>query len=147
MEREKAVVVDANKLIAAFLKNGLIRRIIVLSGIKLYTIEQVLEEVNEHKDELLVKAGIDERVYNLILEDILLPHIAVVEGRWVMDVADEAREISRGFDPDDWPVIALALKLGVPIWTNDKKIMEASRSTRKFGAITTHELLEMLVEL
>jgi len=37
------VVVDANKLIAAFLKNGLIRRIIVLSGIKLYTIEQVLE--------------------------------------------------------------------------------------------------------
>jgi len=141
------VVVDANKLIAAFLKNGLIRRIIVLSGIKLYTIEQVLEEVNEHKDELLVKAGIDERVYNLILEDILLPHIAVVEGRWVMDVADEAREISRGFDPDDWPVIALALKLGVPIWTNDKKIMEASRSTRKFGAITTHELLEMLVEL
>lgn len=141
------MVVDANKLIAAFLKNGLIRRIIVLSGIKLYTIEQVLEEVNEHKDELLVKAGIDERVYNLILEDILLPHIAVVEGRWVMDVADEAREISRGFDPDDWPVIALALKLGVPIWTNDKKIMEASRSTRKFGAITTHELLEMLVEL
>lgn len=63
-----------------------------------------------------------------------MPHIAVVEGRWVMDVADEAREISRGFDPDDWPVIALALKLGVPIWTNDKKIMEASRSTRKFRA-------------
>lgn len=60
------MVVDANKLIAAFLKNGLIRRIIVLSGIKLYTIEQVLKEVNEHKDELLVKAGIDERVYNLI---------------------------------------------------------------------------------
>ena len=141
------MVVDANKLIAAFLKNGFIRRIIVLSGIKLYTIEQVLEEVNEHKDELLVKAGIDERVYNLILEDILLPHIAVVEGRWVMDVADEAREISRGFDPDDWPVIALALKLGAPIWTNDKKIVEASRSTRKFRAITTHELLEMLVEL
>jgi len=141
------VVVDANKLIAAFLKNGLIRRIIVLGSIKLFTIEQVLEEINEHKDELLVKAGIDERVYNLILRDILLPHIAVVEGRWVMDVADEAREISRGFDPDDWPVIALALKLGVPIWTNDKKIVEASRSTKRFRAITTHELLKMLVEL
>jgi len=141
------VIVDANKLIAAFLKNGLIRRIIVLGGMKLYTIEQVLEEVDEHKDELLVKAGIDERVYNLILRDILLPHIAVVEGRWVMDVADEAREISRGFDPDDWPVIALALKLKVPIWTNDKKIVEASRSTKRFRAITTHELLKMLVEL
>ena len=141
------MVVDANKLIAAFLKNGLIRRIIVLGSIKLFTIEQVLEEINEHKDELLVKAGIDERVYNLILRDILLPHIAVVEGRWVMDVADEAREISRGFDPDDWPVIALALKLGVPIWTNDKKIVEASRSTKRFRAITTHELLKMLVEL
>ena len=141
------MIVDANKLIAAFLKNGLIRRIIVLGSIKLFTIEQVLEEINEHKDELLVKAGIDERVYNLILRDILLPHIAVVEGRWVMDVADEAREISRGFDPDDWPVIALALKLGVPIWTNDKKIVEASRSTKRFRAITTHELLKMLVEL
>ena len=47
------MIVDANKLIAAFLKNGLIRRIVVLGGIRLFTIE-------------LVKAGIDERVYNLI---------------------------------------------------------------------------------
>ena len=38
------MIVDANKLIAAFLKNGLIRRIIVLGGIKLYTIEHAPEE-------------------------------------------------------------------------------------------------------
>ena len=141
------MIVDANKLIAAFRKDGLIRRIIILGGIRLYTIEQVLEEMDEHKDELLRKAGIDERVYELILRDILLPHITVVEGRWVMDVADEARGIAGSFDPDDWPVIALALKLGAPIWTNDRKIVEASRSTGRFRAITTHELLKMLSEL
>jgi len=61
-----------------------------------------------------------------------------------MDVADEAREIAESFDPDDWPVIALALKLRAPVWTNDKKIIEVSRNTRKFRAITTHELLKML---
>ena len=140
------MVVDANKLIAAFLRDGLIRRVLLLGGIRFYTIDYVLEELEEHKNELLRKARIDERAYAHILRHILLPSITVVEGEEVLDVVEEAYEIARGFDPDDWPVIALALKLGVPIWTNDKKIVEASRSTKRFRAITTRELLEILAE-
>jgi len=140
------VVVDANKLIAAFLRDGLIRRVLLLGGIRVFTIDYVLEELEEHKNELLRKARIDERAYAHILRHILLPSITVVEGEEVLDVVEEAYEIARGFDPDDWPVIALALKLGVPIWTNDKKIVEASRSTKRFRAITTRELLEILAE-
>ena len=140
------MVVDANKLIAAFLRDGLIRRVLLLGGIRFFTIDYVLEELEEHKNELLRKARIDERAYAHILRHILLPSITVVEGEEVLDVVEEAYEIARGFDPDDWPVIALALKLGVPIWTNDKKIVEASRSTKRFRAITTRELLEILAE-
>jgi predicted nucleic acid-binding protein len=32
---------------------------------------------------------------------------------------DEARKRLRGRDEDDWPVLAIALALGCPIWTED----------------------------
>jgi predicted nucleic acid-binding protein len=37
-----------------------------------------------------------------------------------------AKEIASKFDIDDYPLIALALKLNIPIWTNDKGMIKHS---------------------
>lgn len=42
-------------------------------------------------------------------------------------------------DPDDWPTLALALKLGVPIWSQDKDFSAAG-----VGVVTIGELLDSL---
>jgi len=42
-------------------------------------------------------------------------------------------------DPDDWPTLALALKLGVPIWSQDKDFSAAG-----VEVVTTGELLDAL---
>jgi predicted nucleic acid-binding protein len=49
----------------------------------------------------------------------------------------EARIAER--DPDDWPTIALALKLGLPIWTQDKDHTDA-----RIALFTTGDLLDAL---
>jgi predicted nucleic acid-binding protein len=36
------------------------------------------------------------------------------------DRREEAEERIAARDPDDWPTIALALTLGLPIWSQDK---------------------------
>ena len=47
--------------------------------------------------------------------------------------------IAKEFDEKDTPFTALALKLDIPIWTGDKRMVECSRKSGKFMAI---ELLE-----
>ncbi|MCA1700041.1 MAG: hypothetical protein LC790_14520 [Actinobacteria bacterium] len=42
-------------------------------------------------------------------------------------------------DPDDWPTVALALALGVPVWSQDKDLTAAG-----VDVATTGELLDAL---
>ena len=44
-----------------------------------------------------------------------------------------------GRDPDDWPTLALAFKLGVPIWSQDKDF-----SATGVEVVTAGELLDSL---
>lgn len=46
--------------------------------------------------------------------------VAVVEEAGYSSHVDQARELLGARDPDDVPLLALALKLGVPIWSNDR---------------------------
>lgn len=42
-------------------------------------------------------------------------------------------------DPDDWPTVAVALKLGLPVWSQDKDLGDAG-----VEVFTTGELLDAL---
>ena len=55
-----------------------------------------------------------------------------------------ALQIAQKFDVDDWPFIALALKLRASIWTNDKELIRHSINSFEFLAIDTIILLKAL---
>jgi predicted nucleic acid-binding protein len=42
-------------------------------------------------------------------------------------------------DPDDWPTVALALSLGLPVWTQDKDLEDAG-----VEVFTTGDLLDAM---
>ncbi len=51
----------------------------------------------------------------------------------------EAEGRLSGRDPDDWPTLALALTLGVPIWSQDKDFSDAG-----VEVVTTGDLLDAM---
>ncbi len=55
------------------------------------------------------------------------------------DQREEAEKRIAARDPDDWPTIALALKLGLPIWSQDKDHDDAG-----IEVFTTGDLLDTL---
>jgi len=71
----------------------------------------------------------------------LLDNIRIVPEDEYRDNISKAFSIARNFDEKDTPFIALALKLNIPIWTNDRGILE---NQGKYKAISTKELLEIL---
>jgi predicted nucleic acid-binding protein len=55
------------------------------------------------------------------------------------DLREEAERRIAARDPDDWPTVALALKLDLPVWSQDKDLRDAG-----VEVFTTGDLLDAL---
>lgn len=53
-----------------------------------------------------------------------------------------AKSVAKDFD--DYPFIALAMKLGIPIWTNDKQMIIYGLKMRKYIALDTKAVEELV---
>jgi predicted nucleic acid-binding protein len=55
---------------------------------------------------------------------------------------EEARRLIGERDPEDWPTVALALALGLPVWTQDRDF-----ETSGLRVYSTGQLLDFLSSL
>ncbi|RLI70084.1 hypothetical protein DRO97_11195 [Archaeoglobales archaeon] len=70
--------------------------------------------------------------------------IKIIPHEFYRDKIKEANQICKQFDEKDTPFVALALKLNIPIWTNDKKLLVSSK---EYKAISSKDLQKRLEEL
>ena len=96
----------------------------------------VLGKVVEYLPSVGARKGLD--VAKLMEELRLLP-ITVVQRETHLPFEQEARRRMAARDPDDWPAVALALALDVPIWSQDKDLQESG-----MRVYTTGQLLDAL---
>jgi predicted nucleic acid-binding protein len=123
------LVVDANILIRAVL-GVRVRSLIVTYGavVDFFAPDAACAEAREHLPEILRKRGVPVEpglsVLNS-LEDI----IQSVEFETYRSFEPVARTRLVSRDPDDWPVLATALALSSPIWTEDNDFFGAGVAT------------------
>ena len=114
----KRLVLDANILVRAVLgvrARGLLERYATETAF--FVPEHAIAEVQEHLPAILLKRRLPtepalsvlERV-RVVLQELPLPFYA----------DREAQARARLADPEDWPVLACALVLDCPIWTEDR---------------------------
>jgi len=123
------LVVDANILIRAVL-GVRVRSLIVKYGaaVDLFAPDTAWAEAREHLPLILGKRGVPvEAGMSLLdsLEEIVQPVEFETYGSF--EPAARTRLASR--DPDDWPVLATALALNSPIWTEDNDFFGAGVAT------------------
>jgi predicted nucleic acid-binding protein len=130
-------VVDANILFAALIKNSLTAELLLDEFVLFYTPEFVFEEFKKHEKEVLEKTKQSPEEFEFTYQT-LRSHIKVVPKEEYEDKLIEAGNISP--DPNDAPYFALALKLKIPIWSNDKKI----RDQKEVKVYNTHDLMGLI---
>jgi predicted nucleic acid-binding protein len=130
------LVVDANVLFAALIKDSFSYNLLFSGEFNLFTPEYIFTEFEKHKEEILKKTErTDEEFFRLI--EILKRRIIIVPLEELVSYVKDAEKITP--DPDDMAYFALALKLNCGIWTNDKKLKEQS----KVKIFNTYELTRM----
>lgn len=117
--RHKALILDANILIRAVL--GLKVRNLILDNaekVRFFVPEVCLADAKKYLPEILSSKGLNPSLAIDVL-DGLMSHIHLLESDWFEDFEEASKERMQSRDPDDWPVLAAALALDCPIWTQD----------------------------
>ncbi|MEB3779451.1 MAG: putative toxin-antitoxin system toxin component, PIN family [Desulfurococcales archaeon] len=142
------LVADTNIIYSALLTRGKIRSLILLRGnIRLHTPAELREELYKHTPKLqryleLTRGEVQSLIDNLLEETTILHNKNEYKGQ-----IQRAREIVEKVDPEDTPFIALAMHLGIPLWTGDKELIKLAVRTefQHFKALDTRGV-EMLLE-
>lgn len=132
------VVIDANILFSALIKNSLTSDLIFMGRLRLFSPDFMIEEFLKYESLILekTKRTKPEVIKNLhLLKDIIL----IVPEEEYEKYIDSAREISP--DAKDVLYLSLALKLKCPIWSNDKRL----KNQEAIKVYSTSDLLECLL--
>jgi predicted nucleic acid-binding protein len=115
----RALVIDANILVRAVLGKRVREMIEAYAGkVSLFAPEVAFAEAEEHLPALVIKHGGDPEkalAFLATLRDV----VEVIGNDVYGEFEAEARERLGQRDPDDWPILASALAIGCPIWTED----------------------------
>ena len=115
------LIVDANVLFAALIKEGLTAELLISDKLQLFAPEFLFTEFAKYKQLILRKTHRNEEEFNQFLE-ILKEQISIVPKKEITPFMDEANKISP--DPKDTIYLALAIALKSNIWSNDKKLKQ-----------------------
>lgn len=137
------MIVDSNVIFASLIKgesSKTLSRIIMLEeAIEIVLPEEGLAELHEHSKKL---KELSKDFENALV--LLFTRIHVIPKEFYEDKIQEAYEIAKNFDPEDTPFIALALKLNIPVWTNDRQMIVHGLKSGRYLAIDTKAVEELL---
>ena len=141
------LVVDANIVFSSLIREGVTLRLFEFNSIfeifELVAPEFIWDEIEGHKEEIIRKSKLSEGELEKVLK-FVRSEIKPMPEEYFSEFLEEAKEIS---PPDDFPYVALALKLKslgleTKIWSNDKKLKKALEG--RIEVLSTKEILERL---
>jgi predicted nucleic acid-binding protein len=131
------LVADANIIFSFFNPKSKAREIILSGDVEIFSPLFLLEEIEEHKEEIKEKFGLNELQFSLTIE-LIKALVRFVPLEEFKEYIEEGKRISP--DVNDIQYFSLALKMNVPIWSNDKKLKQQS----KVKVFSTKDLIEFL---
>ena len=131
---------DANILIAAYLRDSTVRRVVLLSDLQLLVPEFIFEELEKHLPELSRRAALSESRSTQLLERLRARFVTIPE-ELVSSNLQAGLEAMRDIDAKDAPYLAAALAVAAEgVWSDDPHM----KRQHLVPCFTTAELLARL---
>lgn len=133
------LVLDANIIFAALIKESHARHIILTSGWSFYIPEFLFDEVRNNLNFLIKKTELPKEELKLLLSEFFIrASIIPIPLPEFEKNMKEAEEICP--DPKDVQYFALALKFNIPIWSNEKILKKQD----KVKVLNTNEIYKIM---
>lgn len=138
------IVVDSNIIFSALI-SGKEFYLDVFRTNNVYLPDIVFSELSRYESYLIAKTRLDQNDFKvfvqMLFEEVtVVPKFAISVENW-----KNAYRICEDIDEKDTPFVALSLELKIPLWTNDKKLIDGLKKKRFENILTTEELLKDLL--
>ncbi|MGD0732523.1 MAG: PIN domain-containing protein [Terracidiphilus sp.] len=130
MSEPKRIVLDANILLRGVF--GIRVRDLLACNLEtavFYTPEICVEEALRYVPSIARRKRLDREVSEANLRQLLQSCLNIVECSVYEEFEQRARVRISSRDADDWPVVATALLLNAPIWTEDQDFFGSGIAT------------------
>lgn len=131
------LVVDANVLFSALLRDGTTRHVILYGDFDLHAPEHLFDELTRNRAYLVAKSGATEGAFDLLL-DAMRDRIRVIPTEVIRPHVAGAIAALGKKDELDAPYVAAALAIRGGLWTQDKRLAKKAR----IPVFTTADLVE-----
>ena len=119
------VVMDSNILFSA-LMSGKELYVDIFRVLQIYVPDFIFKEIAKYEHRIIEKANLKNEftffVRELFYEITVIPKLAISK-----ESNQRALSLCADIDAKDSPYLALSIELNVPLWTNDKKLIQGFR--------------------
>jgi len=138
------IVLDSNILFSALI-SGKVVYIDILKALEVFVPDFIFIETAKYEKTILRKTKVQE-AFSLFVRE-LFSQITVIPNLGISrDTYKQALSLCEDIDPKDTPYLALSLELDIPLWTNDKKLIEGLSHKGYTKLITTEEVFRLTLE-
>lgn len=129
MSQTRGLVLDANILLRAVLGSRVPQLLEAYEEVaRFYSPDVCFQDARKYIPRLSERRGLDSALALSILEQVSRM-VATVDKSLYEEFEQLARERVEARDADDWPVVAVALMLDLPIWTEDQDFFGSGIAT------------------
>ena len=133
------LVIDANILFAAIIKDSVTAELMLHDDIHLYAPEYLIEEFEGYREVIKKKTNRSDNEFDISV-DVFQRRIKLIPHEEIKPFAEKGKAISP--DIKDVPYVALALKLHIDIWSNDKALKEKQKEVTVYSTSDLMMLFE-----
>ncbi len=134
------IVLDSNILFSALI-SGKEVYIDMLKSFNVYVPDFIFNELDKYEERIIKKTKLRDEflifVKELFSEMTVIPKLAISR-----DSYDNALKLCNDIDPKDTAFLALSIEFNIPLWTNDKKLIQGLTAKGYKKIITTEEIFE-----
>lgn len=138
------IVIDSNIIFSALI-SGKKLYIDIFKALQLYVPDFIFREISKYEDRIIKNTKIaNEFTFfsrELFSEIIVIPKFGISKENY-----KKAFSLCKDIDPKDTPYLALSIELDIPLWTNDKKLIQGLLEKNYKKIITTEEIFKLTIE-
>ena len=136
------VIADANILFSALI-SGRAAYLDIFRAAKVYVPDFIFLEITKYEERIIKKTRAKDAfksfAKDLFSQITVIPKLAISSESFT-----QAYELCRYIDEKDTPFLALSIELVVPLWTNDKVLVNGLREKGYSNIISSDEMFDLL---
>ncbi len=137
------IVLDSNILFSALI-SGKELYIDIFKALQIYVPDFIFREISKYEDRIIKKTKVEKQfvffVRELFSEITVIPKLGILQENY-----KKALSLCADIDPKDTAYLALSIELDIPLWTNDKVLIQGLIDKGYTKIITTEEIFKLII--